>query len=170
KYYYAGTAQMLIGNKLLAKSGDEKKLGGMIFDTGSSYTYFTKQAYNSLISAVRESIGKQLEEVASDMTLPLCWKGRKTFRSIADVKSYFKPLTLNFQSTSSSTNNVKLEILPEGYLIISAKGNVCLGILNGTGMSTFNILGDISLQGYLVVHDNNNQRIGWARMDCTKPP
>lgn len=170
KYYHVGPAQMILGSKHLAKDGDERRLGGIIFDTGSSYTYFIRQAYDALVSAVRESIGRQLAPDSSDRTLPLCWQGKKKFRSIADVKSYFKPLTFNFKSTSPYTKNAKLVIPPEGYLIISAKGNVCLGILDGTSIAEYNVIGDISLQGYLVVHDNSNNRIGWINTDCTKFP
>jgi hypothetical protein len=65
-----------------------------------------------------------------------------------------------------------MEIFPEGYLVVNKKGNVCLGILNGTAMGNLdtNVLGDISLQGYLVVYDNENNQIGWARSDCQKIP
>ncbi|GLJ25084.1 hypothetical protein SUGI_0479810 [Cryptomeria japonica] len=170
RYYHVGAAQMIFGNKLLAKDGDERRLGGIIFDTGSSYTYFTKQAHDALVSAVKESIGKQLVQDSLDQTLPFCWKGKKKLRSIADVKSYFKPLKFNFKSNSRFTKNANFEIPPEGYLVISVKGNVCLGILDGTEVSSYNVIGDISLQGYLVVHDNGNNRIGWTRMECTKLP
>uniref|UniRef100_A0A0D6R4R2 Peptidase A1 domain-containing protein n=1 Tax=Araucaria cunninghamii TaxID=56994 RepID=A0A0D6R4R2_ARACU len=167
KHYYVGAAQMIFGKKLLVKDGDEKRLGGIIFDSGSSYTYFINQSYALVLSAVHESIGKYLVKDSTDKTLPICWKGKKKFSSVADVKSYFKPLLLNFR-TSSYSRSAKLEIPPEGYLIISRNGNVCLGILNGTGVANHNILGDISLQGYLLVLDNGNNRVGWVRADCTK--
>ncbi|XP_057832398.2 aspartyl protease APCB1 isoform X2 [Cryptomeria japonica] len=170
KYYHVGAAQMIFGSKLLAKDGDERRLGGIIFDTGSSYTYFTKQAYDALVAAVKESIGKQLVLDSSDRVLPLCWQGKKKFRSIADAKLYFKSLTFNFKSTSPYTRNAQLVIPPEGYLIISAKGNVCLGILDGTSVAPYNVIGDVSLQGYLVVHDNSNNRIGWINTDCSRLP
>ncbi|XP_059077323.1 aspartyl protease APCB1-like isoform X2 [Cryptomeria japonica] len=163
RYYYVGVAQMIFGRKLLAKDGDETSLGGIIFDSGSSYTLFTEKAYGALFSAIKETLGGQLVQDPSDITLPLCWRGEKRFRSIADVTSYFKPLTFNFKNA-----NAKFEITPEGYLIINTKGNVCLGILDGTYISPYNVIGDISLQGYLVVHDNGKKRIGWTRTDCMK--
>ena len=43
---------MNFGNKPLASDGDGQKLGGIIFDNGSSYTYFTNKAYGDLLSAV----------------------------------------------------------------------------------------------------------------------
>ncbi|XP_057832415.2 aspartyl protease APCB1 isoform X1 [Cryptomeria japonica] len=161
RYYHVGPAQMIYGGKPLAKDGDEKSLGGIIFDSGSTYTYFTKKAYGALVSAIKESLGDQLVQDSSDITLPVCWRGEKRFRSIADVTLYFKPLTFNFEEAN-------LEITPEGYLIINTKGNVCLGILDGTDISPYNVIGDISLQGYLVVHDNVNHQIGWTRRACMK--
>jgi hypothetical protein len=52
KHYNVGAAQMNFGNKPLDKDGDGKRLGGIIFDSGSSYTYFTNQAYVAFLSAV----------------------------------------------------------------------------------------------------------------------
>lgn len=169
KHYNVGPAQMNFGNKLLDRDGDGKKLGGIIFDSGSSYTYFTNQAYVAFLSAVKENLsGKQLVQDSSDSFLPLCWRRKKVFRSVAEAVAYFKPLTLKFRSTKTK----QMEIFPEGYLVVNKKGNVCLGILNGTAMGNVdtNILGDISLQGHLVVYDNEKNQIGWARSDCQKIP
>ncbi|XP_010265187.1 PREDICTED: aspartyl protease APCB1 isoform X3 [Nelumbo nucifera] len=101
--------------------------------------------------------------------------------SVKDVKPFFKPLTLHFGNRWWILST-KMLIPPEGYLIINMdlplteallqkKGNVCLGILDGSKVhdgSTI-ILGDISLRGQLVVYDNVNERIGWVRSDCIKP-
>ncbi|KAJ0888646.1 putative aspartic peptidase domain superfamily, Peptidase family A1 domain-containing protein [Helianthus annuus] len=49
-------------------------------------------------------------------------------------------------------------------LIITAQGNVCLGILNGTeaGLGDdLNLIGDISFQDKLIIYDNVNKQIGW---------
>nr|ABR18371.1 unknown [Picea sitchensis] len=165
KHYYVGAAQMNFGNKPLDKDGDGKKLGGIIFDSGSTYTYFTNQAYGAFLSVVKENLsGKQLEQDSSDSFLSLCWRRKEGFRSVAEAAAYFKPLTLKFRSTKTK----QMEIFPEGYLVVNKKGNVCLGILNGTaiGIVDTNVLGDISFQGQLVVYDNEKNQIGWARSDC----
>ncbi|GLJ25069.1 hypothetical protein SUGI_0479620 [Cryptomeria japonica] len=163
RYYHVGPAEMIYGGQPLAKDGDEKSLGGIMFDSGTTYTYFTEKSYGALVPAVEENLANQLVRDSSDTTRPLCWRGKEPFRSIADprVTSYFKPLVFNFKNA-----NAKFEISPEGYLIISKEGNVCLGILKANGLKSLNIIGDISMQGYLVVHDNDNNRIGWTRKDC----
>lgn len=92
---------------------------------------------------------------------------------MADVRQWFKPL--NFQLGSKWwILSTQLQIPPEGYLVINAKGNVCLGILNGKQEQVHDgssfILGDVSLRGSLFVYDNVNKKIGWIRSDCAKPP
>jgi len=52
KHYDVGAAQMMFENKPLEKDGDGKRLGRIIFDSGSSYTYFTNQAYSAFLSTV----------------------------------------------------------------------------------------------------------------------
>lgn len=99
----------------------------------------------------------QFKDANDDKTLPVCWKGKKAFKSIHDVKNLFKPLGLSF----TNSKNVHLQLSPEAYLIVSVsnirmlsylafflfsfylrqsitelyvfqdRGNVCLGILNG---------------------------------------
>jgi len=65
----------------------------------------------------KELSGKPLREALDDQTLPLCWKGRKPFESIRDVKKYFKTFALSF--TNKRKSKTELEFPPEAYLIIS---------------------------------------------------
>uniref|UniRef100_A0A7N0VBS9 Aspartic proteinase Asp1 n=1 Tax=Kalanchoe fedtschenkoi TaxID=63787 RepID=A0A7N0VBS9_KALFE len=130
----------------------------MIFDSGSSYTYFNAIAYQAALSAVRKGLsGKPLKDAVEDQSLPICWKSAKPFKSVQDVKSYFKPLQLKY----FKTKNAQLEIPPEAYLVITKHGNVCLGILNGTevGLDSLNVIGDNFFQDKLVVYSNEKQQI-----------
>ncbi|KAI7745134.1 hypothetical protein M8C21_022045, partial [Ambrosia artemisiifolia] len=119
---------------------------------------------------IKELSGKPVKEAVDDKTLPFCWKGRKPFRSIRDVSKYFKPLALRFSSGWRSKTQFEIPI--EGYLLISSKGNVCLGVLNGTevGLQDFNIIGDISMQDKMVIYDNEKQTIGWTPANCDRLP
>lgn len=114
----------------------------------------------------KELNGKPLSETQDDRTLSVCWKGKKPFKNLRDVKKYFKPLALSF--SSGWRTKTQFEIPPEAYLIISvsnicilflfsvneqkntnkncliqSKGNVCLGILNGAevGLQDYNVIG-----------------------------
>ncbi|KAI5672001.1 hypothetical protein M9H77_12365 [Catharanthus roseus] len=165
KHYSAGSAELTFGGRNV---GLKNLL--VVFDSGSSYSYLNSQAYLALLSLVKKELnGKPLREAMDDHTLPVCWKGRKPFRSIYDVRKYFKPLGLSFPGGWRS--KPKFEILPESYLILSTRGSVCLGILNGTEIGLqYNIIGDISMLDKMVIYDNERKAIGWAAANCDRPP
>ncbi|XP_027357588.1 aspartyl protease APCB1 [Abrus precatorius] len=157
------------GNQPLRFDG-QSKVGKVVFDSGSSYTYFTKEAYSDLVASLNEVSALGLVQDDSDTTLPICWQANFPIKSVKDVKDYFKTLTFRFGSKWLILSTL-FQIPPEGYLIISSKGHVCLGILDGSNVNDGSviILGDISLRGYLVVYDNLNQKIGWKHADCGMP-
>ncbi|KAF3447004.1 hypothetical protein FNV43_RR12184 [Rhamnella rubrinervis] len=164
KYYSSGPAELFFGGKRTGVKGLD-----MVFDSGSSYTYFNSQAYGTIVNLVKNDLnGNPLKDTTQDQSLPVCWKGTKTFKSVQDVKNYFKPLALIF----TNAKNVQLLLPPEAYLIVTRHGNVCLGILNGTqvGLGNLNIIGDISLQDKMVIYDNEKQQIGWASENCNRIP
>ncbi|ESR54185.1 Aspartyl protease APCB1 [Citrus sinensis] len=168
--YHTEILKINYGSSPLNLGARNSQVGWALFDTGSSYTYFTKQAYSELIASLKEVSSDGLVLDASDPTLPVCWRAKFPIRSIVDVKQFFKTLTLHFGSKWQIVST-KFRISPEGYLVISKKGNICLGILDGSEVhngSTI-ILGDISLRGQLVVYDNVNKRIGWAKSHCMNP-
>ncbi|TYI92808.1 hypothetical protein E1A91_D02G096200v1 [Gossypium mustelinum] len=140
----------------------------VVFDSGSSYTYFGFQVYEGVLTLVRKGLTKKPLDTVQDKALPICWKGTKPFKSVHDVKNYFSTLTLKFKDTQ----NIQLELQPEAYLIVTEDGNACFGILNGTeaGLGDLNVIGDISLIGKMVVYDNEKQRIGWISADCNRLP
>ncbi|KAJ6954310.1 hypothetical protein NC652_005909 [Populus alba x Populus x berolinensis] len=155
--YSSGPADLLFGGKPTGIKGLQ-----LIFDSGSSYTYFNAQVYQSILNLVRKDVsGKPLRDAPEEKALAVCWKTAKPIKSILDIKSFFKPLTINF----IKAKNVQLQLAPEDYLIITVStsktfhkfparlhlgtihldisrhinnlssfqkdGNVCLGILNG---------------------------------------
>ncbi|KAK6277306.1 hypothetical protein POUND7_017629 [Theobroma cacao] len=163
KYYLSSPAELLFGGKPTGIK-DLK----IVFDSGSSYTYFCLRVYEAVLDLVRRGLtGKPLNTV-HDQALPICWKGSKPFKTVHDVKHYFSTLTLSF----TNTRNIQLQLPPEAYLIVTEHGNACLGILNGTeaGLDDFNIIGDISLQDKMVVYDNEKQQIGWVSANCDRLP
>nr|GMD53611.1 aspartic proteinase Asp1 [Ipomoea batatas] len=118
KHYSPGPAELTFGGK---STGAKNMV--VVFDSGSSYSYFISQPYEVfLYSVVKELRGKPLREARDDPTLPFCWKGRKPFRSISDVKKYFKPFALSFANGWRS--RTLFDISPESYLIISWKEDV----------------------------------------------
>ncbi|KAL6208302.1 hypothetical protein ACLB2K_019253 [Fragaria x ananassa] len=163
-YYSSGPAELVFNGK----PAGVKSLN-LVFDSGSSYTYFNSKAYEALVKLLRNDLkGKPLKDAPEDKSLPICWKGSKPFKSVRDVQNYFKPLALSF----TNAKNVQLQISPEAYLIVSHHGNVCLGILNGSevGLGSMNVIGDITLLDKVLIYDNENQRIGWGPANCNRLP
>ncbi|KDP24798.1 hypothetical protein JCGZ_25323 [Jatropha curcas] len=165
KYYSPGFSELMFDGK---STGIQNLL--VAFDSGSSYTYLNSQAYRGLLYSLRTALsGKPLSEVP-DQTLPVCWKGKKPFKSLRDVKKYFKSFALGFANSGRARTH--FEFPPEAYLIISSKGNACLGILNGTqiGLRDLNVIGDISMQDRMMIYNNEKQVIGWAPANCERLP
>ncbi|KAL6219902.1 hypothetical protein ACLB2K_007660 [Fragaria x ananassa] len=166
KHYSPGSAELIFDGKTTGMRNLH-----LVFDSGSSYTYLNSQAYHFLtLWLKRELNGKPLKETSDDRTLPLCWKGRRPFKNIREVKKYFKPIALRF--AIGRKDAAQFELSPEAYLIISSKGNVCLGILDGTevGLQNSNIIGDISMQDKMIIYDNDKQMIGWTPGNCDQLP
>ncbi|KAL2924615.1 Aspartic proteinase Asp1 [Bienertia sinuspersici] len=124
----------------------------VIFDSGSSYTYFASQAYHILVSQLTRDLHRtSLKDAIDDDTLPVCWKGRRPFKSIRDARKYFKPLALSFGGGKYAAH---FDIPPENYLIIS----------------NYNIIGDISMQDKMIIYDNEKTMIGWGYANCERMP
>ncbi|CAN4097729.1 unnamed protein product [Withania somnifera] len=164
KHYSLGPAELLFDGQTTGVKGLP-----IIFDSGSTFSYFSSEAYNILVSSIKKHINaKQLTDAADDKSLPICWSGSKSFKSVNDATFYFKPFTLNFMKAK----NIEFQLLPEAYLVITEHGNVCLGILNGTevGLGNYNLIGDISLLDKMVIYDNEKKQIGWLPANCNKSP
>lgn len=168
--YLAEVAKVTYGSKQLGLDRQKRGNGRIVFDSGSSYTYFTKQAYSDLVNMLKDVSRDGFIQDASDTTLPICWRSETPIRSVKDISKFFKPLTLQF-GRKWWTISTYLQIPPEGYLIISNKGNVCLGILDGSDLldGSHIVFGDISMRGNLIVYDNVKEKIGWMRSECVKP-
>ncbi|CAL0319404.1 unnamed protein product [Lupinus luteus] len=162
-HYILDSANILYNGKPTSVKGLQ-----VIFDTGSTYTYLNAQAYHAVLDLVINDLKTTpLKTATPDKSLPMCWKGPKPFKSVADVRNYFKPLALIF----TKSNNAQLQLPLESYLVVTKEGNVCLGILDGSknGLQNLNIIGDISFQDKLVVYDNDKKRIGWVAGKCKSP-
>ncbi|KAL5204928.1 hypothetical protein ABZP36_009799 [Zizania latifolia] len=158
-YYSPGSAALYFDGRPLGV-----KLMEVVFDSGSTYTYFTSQPYQATLSSIKGGLSRSLEQV-SDPSLPLCWKGQRPFKSVSDVKKDFKSLQLSFGK------NAVMEIPPENYLIVTKNGNVCLGILDGSAVKlSLNIIGDITMQDQMVIYDNERAQLGWIRGSCVRRP
>lgn len=70
-----------------------------------------------LLLQIKKDLSRHpLKEAFDDNTLPLCWKGQKPFKSVHDVRKYFKTLVLSF---GNGRRKATMEIPPENYLIVT---------------------------------------------------
>ncbi|KAM0821520.1 hypothetical protein ACQ4PT_072146 [Festuca glaucescens] len=156
-YYSPGSGTLYFDRRSLGVKPME-----VVFDSGSTYTYFTTQPYQATVSALKAGLSKSLKQV-SDPSLPLCWKGQNVFKSVSDVEKDFKSLFLSF------AKNSVMEIPPKNYLIVTKNGNVCLGILDGSAAKlNFNVIGDITMQDQIIIYDNERGQLGWIRGSCNR--
>lgn len=121
KRYSCGPAELVFDGKATSVKGLD-----MIFDSGSSYNYFNSQAYQAIVTLVRNDLkGKPLKDATEDQSLPICWKGNKPFKFVRDAKNYFKTLHWALQTSG----------------MVSC--NACLGIFNGmeVGLANLNTIG-----------------------------
>uniref|UniRef100_A0A0E0K4U7 Peptidase A1 domain-containing protein n=1 Tax=Oryza punctata TaxID=4537 RepID=A0A0E0K4U7_ORYPU len=167
--FHTEAQKVYYGDQQLSMRGASGNSVQVIFDSGSSYTYLPDEIYKNLIAAIKYAYPNFVQD-SSDNTLPLCWTTGFPVRYLEDVKQLFKPLNLHFGKRWFVMPRT-FTIPPDDYLIISDKGNVCMGLLNGKEIdhgSTV-IVGDNALRGKLVVYDNQQRQIGWTNSDCTKP-
>ncbi|KAG8048415.1 hypothetical protein GUJ93_ZPchr0009g1636 [Zizania palustris] len=125
-YYSPGLASLYFGGRSLGVRPME-----VVFDSGSSFTYFAAQPYQVIINAIKGDLSKTLKEV-SDPSLPICWKGKRPFKSVLDVKKEFKSLVLSF----SNGKRALMEIPPENYLIVTVNipEHLILLVINHTSL------------------------------------
>ncbi|KAL0283369.1 UNVERIFIED_CONTAM: Aspartyl protease APCB1, partial [Sesamum angustifolium] len=118
-YWQMAWVPMLQSYDLQIGLGDVRSgQGRLVFDTGSSYSYFTEQAYNNLVTIFNDISGESLVRDMSDTSLPICWRAKSPLRSVEDVRQFFKPLNLQFGSKWWIVST-KLKIPPEGYLVVN---------------------------------------------------
>ncbi|KAK4490121.1 hypothetical protein RD792_000778 [Penstemon davidsonii] len=105
KHYVVGPAKLILDQK----SPPIKDLS-LIFDSGSTYTYFNTPSYHAIYSMVMHILKEDKLSLVKDPFLPVCWKHAKPFN---EVKNNFSPVKLDF-----SEGKVIL-LQPGDYLITS---------------------------------------------------
>uniref|UniRef100_A0A453N6J0 Peptidase A1 domain-containing protein n=2 Tax=Aegilops tauschii subsp. strangulata TaxID=200361 RepID=A0A453N6J0_AEGTS len=110
-YYSPGLAELFIDKQPIRGNPTFEA----VFDSGTTYTFVPAQIYNELVSKVRGTLSESSLVEVKGRALPLCWKGKRPFRSVNDVKNQFKALSLKITHASSTSN---LDIPPQNYLIV----------------------------------------------------
>ncbi|GKV44265.1 hypothetical protein SLEP1_g51462 [Rubroshorea leprosula] len=172
-YYYIGLEAITVGNYTTAneaplnlKEFDSQGNGGMIIDSGTTYTHLPDPFYSQLLSTLGSMIPHpRATEFEMKTGFDLCYKvpcPNNTFRN--DV---FPPITFHF------LNNVSL-VLPQEtcFYAMAAPSNStgvkCLlfQIMNDGDYGPAGVFGSFQQQNVEVVYDLEKERIGFRPMDC----
>ncbi|KAJ6340148.1 hypothetical protein OIU77_007989 [Salix suchowensis] len=106
EFYHTKVVKLSYGNSPLSLGGMESRVKHVLFDSGSSYTYFPKEAYSELVASLNEVSGAGLVQGTLDTTLPLCWRANFPIRICIpsiDHSFVFREINPNLEVISSST-------------------------------------------------------------------
>uniref|UniRef100_A0A1J3JDG9 Aspartic proteinase-like protein 2 n=1 Tax=Noccaea caerulescens TaxID=107243 RepID=A0A1J3JDG9_NOCCA len=160
-YYNIDLKQMHVAGKSLKlnpKVFNEKH--GTVLDSGTTYAYFPKQAFNAIKDAVIKEIPSLKRIHGPDPNYDdICFSGAG--RDVAEVHNYFPEIAMEFG------NGQKLILSPENYLFRHTKvrGAYCLGIFPDRDSTT--LLGGIVVRNTLVTYDRENDKIGFLKTNCS---
>uniref|UniRef100_A0A1J3EM97 Aspartic proteinase-like protein 2 n=1 Tax=Noccaea caerulescens TaxID=107243 RepID=A0A1J3EM97_NOCCA len=160
-YYNIDLKQMHVAGKSLKlnpKVFNEKH--GTVLDSGTTYAYFPKQAFNAIKDAVIKEIPSLKRIHGPDPNYDdICFSGAG--RDVAEVHNYFPEIAMEFG------NGQKLILSPENYLFRHTKvrGAYCLGIFPDRDSTT--LLGGIVVRNTLVTYDRENDKLGFLKTNCS---
>ncbi|KAI4996523.1 hypothetical protein ZWY2020_051443 [Hordeum vulgare] len=165
-YYSPGLAEVFIDKQPIRGNPTFEA----VFDSGSTYTHVPAQIYNEIVSKVRGTLSESSLEEVKGRALPLCWKGKKPFGSVNDVKNQFKALSLKITHARGTSN---LDIPPQNYLFVKEDGETCLAILDASldpvlKELNFILIGAVTMQDLFVIYDNEKKQLGWVRAQCDR--
>ncbi|KAI4311652.1 hypothetical protein MLD38_036531 [Melastoma candidum] len=173
-FYSVGLEAISVGGTKIPATESLKRVdangdGGMVVDSGTTYTMLPSQLYKSLVSEFERRLGK-LHERASET------EARTGLQPCYYMDSGTSPdvprLVLHFRG-SSNTSGVELPRRNYFYEFAEAAGGKgrrvgCLMMMDGGDdeAGPAGILGNYQQQGFEVVYDLEKRRVGFARRRC----
>ncbi|KAL8266465.1 hypothetical protein R6Q59_003809 [Mikania micrantha] len=175
-YYYVGLEAITVGNRRLPapenmKTIDGKGNGGMVVDSGTTYTMLPEIFYNSIVSEFGKRLNsgyKRARSVEDRSGLSPCY-----YVARSGVKGVVPQLVLHFGGNSSvlmPRRNYFYEFM-DGGDDGKVKRNVgCMMLMNGgyfpDSGGPAGLLGNYQQQGLEVVYDLLKKRVGFAKRKC----
>ncbi|KAK3188895.1 hypothetical protein Dsin_028456 [Dipteronia sinensis] len=172
-YYYIGLEAITVGNStsatqvpLTLREFDSQGNGGLLIDSGTTYTHLPEPFYSQLLSVLKSLISyPRAMEVEERSGFDLCYRvpcPNNTF-----TNDLFPSITFHF------LNNVSL-VLPQvnHFYAMSAPSNStavkCLLFqsMNDGDYGPAGVFGSFQQQNVEVVYDLEKERIGFQPMDC----
>ncbi|XP_002516410.3 probable aspartyl protease At4g16563 [Ricinus communis] len=173
-YYYIGLEAITVGNvsattvPLNLREFDSQGNGGMLIDSGTTYTHLPEPFYSQLLSIFKAIITyPRATEVEMRAGFDLCYKVPCPNNRLTDDDNLFPSITFHF------LNNVSF-VLPQGnhFYAMSAPSNStvvkCL-LFQSMADSDYGpagVFGSFQQQNVQIVYDLEKERIGFQPMDC----
>ena len=144
--------------------------GGVVVDSGTTFTMLPASLYNSVVAEFDRRVGrvhKRASEVEGKTGLGPCYY----LDSVAQVPA----VTLHFVGNNSSVvlprRNYFYEFLDGGDGARMKRKVGCMMLMNGGDEAELSggpgaTLGNYQQQGFEVVYDLEKQRVGFARRQC----
>ena len=176
-YYYIGLESITIGNgenysrfgvSLQLREIDTKGNGGILIDSGTTYTHLPEPLYSQLISNLESLISyPRAKEHELNTGFDLCYKVPYKNNTFFSDEFELPSITFHF------LNNVSV-VLPQGnsFYAMAAPSNStvvkCLLFqsMDGDGDGPAGIFGSFQQQNLEVVYDLEKERLGFEGMDC----
>ncbi|KAK4262607.1 hypothetical protein QN277_028148 [Acacia crassicarpa] len=176
-FYCVGLMGISVGNSTIPASKmlsrvDEEGNGGMVVDSGTTFTMLPASLYNSVVAEFNGRVGRVHEragEVEDKTGLGPCYFSEK--KKTVEIPT----VTLHFVGNNSSVvlprKNYFYEFLYGGDGAKEKRNVGCLMLMNGGDEAESDggpgaTLGNYQQQGFEVVYDLENQRVGFARRQC----
>lgn len=170
-FYCVGLEGVTVGKRQLAAPRSLKRIdrsgkGGMVVDSGTTFTMLPAELYESVVTEFEERVGrvyKRASETEGRTGLSPCYfiDGNKKARVVVPQ------VVLNFGGNATVVmprRNYFHEFLDDGKKV------GCMMLMNGGDFpdsgGPAGLLGNYQQQGLEVVYDLENKRVGFARRKC----
>ncbi|CAI9095824.1 OLC1v1031846C1 [Oldenlandia corymbosa var. corymbosa] len=178
-FYYVGLDGVSVGRKRIPAPEslqriDGKGNGGMVVDSGTTYTMLPPEFYNSVVTEFGKRVGsvyKRAGEVEDRTGLGPCYY--MTGGGDKAAAGVVPPLLWHFAGNSSVVmprRNYFYEFLDGGDDGKVKRKVGCLMLMNGGDVGESSgpagLLGNYQQQGFEVVYDLEKGRVGFARRKC----
>ncbi|WOG81617.1 hypothetical protein DCAR_0100768 [Daucus carota subsp. sativus] len=173
-YYYIGLESVTVGNISSAvqvpsslREFDDLGNGGMLIDSGTTYTHLPEPFYSQLLSVLQSAISyPRASEVEARSSFDLCYRVPNSSNSITLLDD-LPLITFHF------LNNVSV-VIPQGnhFYAMGAPNNgtvvKCLLFqsMDDGDDGPAGIFGSFQQQNVEVIYDLEKERIGFQPMDC----
>lgn len=173
-YYYVGLEAITVGNHRLQapenmKTIDRKGNGGMVVDSGTTYSMLPEEFYNWVVSEFGKRMKSERAKPVEERTgLSPCYYVDQG----SNRKGVVPEMVLHFGGNSSVVmprKNYFYEFMDDGKVKRKRKVG-CVMVMNGgyfpDSGGPAGLLGNYQQQGLEVVYDLLNKRVGFARRKC----